>query len=244
MVANLPMLNLPIYRRNGIYYLHTRINGQQVKRSLRTPYKSQAIIEAIKLLSGVAVMSNENRFSTYKIDLKNGIFEADGAEDHKMLLEALKQVNTAPKQQEATLPYPEQETRLNPSKNGLKLNELVENYFKLKKQLSQSTAIAYKAAFAELQVFLKNPNVEDVTQSDLVRFQNFLAEKGNTPRTIDNKNKNIKAVLNFAIDQNLYKQKNPVPKDLMTKKQKLKSGFAIFEREEIKAIFDCNFVRA
>ncbi len=35
------MLNLPIYLLGSSYYLHTRIAGRQVKRSLRTSYKRE-----------------------------------------------------------------------------------------------------------------------------------------------------------------------------------------------------------
>lgn len=37
------MLNLPMYFLGSSYYLHTRIDGKQVKRSLRTSYQRVAI---------------------------------------------------------------------------------------------------------------------------------------------------------------------------------------------------------
>lgn len=48
------MLNLPIYARAGIYYLHTRLpNGQQFKRSLRTRDKTVAMLSALNYLEAV-----------------------------------------------------------------------------------------------------------------------------------------------------------------------------------------------
>jgi hypothetical protein len=47
------MLNLPIYLIGSTYYLHTRIQGKQVKRSLRTSYKRVAIIRAVTLLNSL-----------------------------------------------------------------------------------------------------------------------------------------------------------------------------------------------
>lgn len=44
------MLTLPIYPRNGTYYLHTRIAGRQIKRSLATKDKTQAILVGLELL--------------------------------------------------------------------------------------------------------------------------------------------------------------------------------------------------
>lgn len=47
------MLNLPIYKLGSSFYLHTRIDGKQVKRSLRTSYQRVAIIRAITLLDSL-----------------------------------------------------------------------------------------------------------------------------------------------------------------------------------------------
>jgi len=189
-------------------------------------------------------MSNDNRFSTYKIDLKNGVFEADGAEDHQRLLEALKHVNTASNTPEATTTPLPQEKPKNTPKNGFKLVDLVENYLKLKKQLSTATALAYRNTAKEFQSFVKNINLEEIQESDVIRYQHFLAEKGNSPRTIDNKITNLSSMFNFAIKQKLYREENPAKqKMLMTKKQKLNTGYSIFEREEIKQIFDCEFLK-
>lgn len=44
------MLSLPIYPRNGTYYLHTRIAGRQIKRSLATKDKTEAILVGSELL--------------------------------------------------------------------------------------------------------------------------------------------------------------------------------------------------
>ena len=48
-------LSLPIYKLGSSFYLHTRINGKQVKRSLRTSYQRIAIIRAIALLNGLTM---------------------------------------------------------------------------------------------------------------------------------------------------------------------------------------------
>jgi len=45
------MLKLPIYLRGSSYYLHTRINGKQVKRSLGTIDRLTAMIRACQLLN-------------------------------------------------------------------------------------------------------------------------------------------------------------------------------------------------
>ena len=47
------MLNLPVYFLGSSYYLHMRINGKQVKRSLRTGYQRVTIIRAITLMDSL-----------------------------------------------------------------------------------------------------------------------------------------------------------------------------------------------
>jgi len=95
------MLSLPIYKLGSSYYLHTRIAGKQVKKSLRTSYKRVAIIRAVSLLNSLTMSQKLNiedfphlldRKSIqrkYELDLSRGILKADDEEDHQRLLEAL-----------------------------------------------------------------------------------------------------------------------------------------------------------
>lgn len=125
---------------------------------------------------------------------------------------------------------------------GITLKDLVEQFFKLRSQLSQATSIAYRNTVDELEKYTKIKYVNRLKVSDINRFQNFLAEKGNSPRTIDNKMANLKAIFNFGVDRQ-YITSNPiVGKPLMTKKQKIKEQWAIFEEDEIKLIFDSKYL--
>lgn len=121
---------------------------------------------------------------------------------------------------------------------GLKLIGLVDKFFLLKSQLKPATAQAYKNCALEFQDFLKNPNITNVLISDVSRFQEHLAEKKNSTRTIDNKIAILRALFNFAIKQGHYFEKNPAEnRALLTKKQRIAGGFEKFELEEIKLIF-------
>ncbi len=84
-------LPLPIYLLGSSYYLHTRINGKQVKRSLKTSYKRVAIIRAIALLNGLTMFKKPDlsNLSTYELDLSRGILKADGDEDHQRMMQAV-----------------------------------------------------------------------------------------------------------------------------------------------------------
>ena len=185
------------------------------------------------------------QFHTYKIDLKNGLLETDGtAEDHKRAMSALEllaHIETL-KKPDASIPT----LATVQAHRGIKMAELVEQYFKLKKQLKTATSLAYSNVAKEFTQYIKKQYVADITESDVLRYQHYLAsaDKNNSTRTIDNKIINLHALFKFAIQQRYYNNENPCAnKALMTKKQRLNEGFNIFEREEIDAIFNCDFMK-
>ena len=235
-------LPLPIYLLGSSYYLHTRINGKQVKRSLKTSYKRVAIIRAIALLNGLTMFKKPDlsNLSTYELDLSRGILKADGDEDHARLMQALHAMQAVQPAQ-AQAPIAAQASADDPT--ALKLGELLEKFLLLKK-VTQATAIAYKNCIEEISKFLKNPAITRITASDVTRYQEFLAEKGNGVRTIDNKISIVRAVFNFAVKQGYTRNGNPAQnRALLTKKQRLKGGYAIFEKEEIEQFFNSEFFK-
>ena len=243
-------LPLPIYLLGSSYYLHTRIGGKQVKRSLRTSYKRVAIIRAINLLNGLTMHKKPDlsNLSTYELDLSRGILKADGDADHARLMQALQAMQQMQQAQpQAPAPIAAQAQADDPT--ALKLAELLEKFLSLKK-VTQATAIAYKNCIDELANFLKNPPITRITASDITRYQEFLAKKengvkkGNSIRTIDNKISIVRALFNFAIKQSYTRSGNPAEnRALLTKKQRLKGGYAIFEKEEIEQFFKSEFFK-
>ena len=172
-------LPLPIYLLGSSYYLHTRIGGKQVKRSLRTSYKRVAIIRAINLLNGLTMHKKPDlsNLSTYELDLSRGILKADGDADHARLMQALQAMQQMQQAQpQAPAPIAAQAQADDPT--ALKLAELLEKFLSLKK-VTQATAIAYKNCIDELANFLKNPPITRITASDITRYQEFLAKKEN-----------------------------------------------------------------
>lgn len=232
-------LPLPIYLLGSSYYLHTRVGGKQVKRSLRTSYKRVAIIRAITLLDS---LMRKDLPQKYELDLSRGILKANDDADHARLMQALQamqQLQQAQPQAPAPLAAPVQAD----DPTALKLAELLEKFLLLKK-VTQATAIAYKNCIEEISKFLKNPAITRITASDVTRYQEFLAEKGNGVRTIDNKISIVRAVFNFAVKQGYTRNGNPAQnRALLTKKQRLKGGYAIFEKEEIEQFFKSGFFK-
>ena len=141
-------LPLPIYLLGSSYYLHTRINGKQVKRSLRTSYQRVAIIRAITLLDS---LMRKDLPQKYELDLSRGILKADGDEDHQRMMQALQamqQLQQAQPQAPAAIPVPAPAD----DPTALRLDELLEKYFLLKK-VKQATVISYRNTADELSVF-------------------------------------------------------------------------------------------
>lgn len=230
------MLNIPVYVRNGIYYLHTRINQQQVKRSLNTRDANIAIIRALELLKVIDMAIDPDKIKKYEIDLCRGVFKSDGAEDHKNMLEALSNIDKIGVFKKTQSPPAPKGEPLK-SVTGLRLLELLEKFFTLKKNLKPATVMSYKKTVNEFAGFTSNQFITDYDGSDITRYMEHLSTF-NEPRTIDGKIGTLNTIFNFAIKQGYYFKDNPASeRRLMTKRDRAKTGYAIFEAEEIKEIF-------
>ena len=235
------MLNLPVYARSGIYYFHTRVGGKQIKRSLATRNKTVAISKASKIIEALMKIDLSG-IRTYEIDLKNGLLKSDGVEDHQRMLEALGVLTASHKQiSQPAAPFKEEPAG---KQSGLRLLVVLDKFFLLKTHLKQSTNIAYKSVIEDFSQFLKNPFIQNIGVSDVTRYQEFLAGNKNQSRTIDSKIGTIRLLMNFAIKQGYYFEKNPAEnRNLLTKKQKMTGGYGIFEEEEIRLIFNSQFLK-
>ncbi|BCM24351.1 tyrosine-type recombinase/integrase [Methyloradius palustris] len=177
------------------------------------------------------------KLRTFNIDIQNGIYQSDGPEDYQNMMGALDKLGTLGLLKPTSSQPPSTQVHREIPKISLKLSELVEKLFDLKKQLKPATAQAYKKAASEFSGFLGNPYIHEIGGSDITRYQEHLA-KINDTRTIDNKIGNLSAIFSFAITQKYYFEANPaLGRKLMSKKDRDKSGYAIFEDIEIHSIF-------
>jgi site-specific recombinase XerD len=183
----------------------------------------------------------------YELDLSKSILKADGPEDHSRLMAAIEAMRALHAGQGTTTAQTAPNTvtaPLNDDPTALKLGELLNKFFLLRK-VTPATAQSYKNSVDEFSKFLKNPPITRVSVSDVTRWQEHLAEKQkNVPRTIDGKVGVIKSIYNFAKKQGYTRGENPAEnRDLLTKKQKLKGGYAIFEKEELDLLFRSQFFK-
>lgn len=187
---------------------------------------------AVRYLSEILPMT----FKKLEIDLGRGIFKSDGEDDHRRMLETLDSLERvgvfAPKQIPTNPEPPSKES------SGLRLPQLVEKFFLLRKNLKPATALAYKKAANAFAGFIGNPVLSDIDKSDVTRWQEDLA-KFNSVRTIDNKVGVLSSLFEFAKTQGYYFDDNPaIGRQLLSKKDKVAGGYAIFEMDEIKTIFN------
>lgn len=249
---------LPIYARpeTGIYYFHTSLQGKQVKKSLGTRDRQEAIIRALPLFFDIVRQRHKmtidlSKLRTYKIDIRGGVLQADDTDDHKRLMEALALFKDV---QATSLPISSPQPPsgavsssqgYSATPSGLKLVELLDKYLLLK-QVKPATVTALKNTVKEFSAFVGNGcYINAILKSDATRYQEYLAkERANVPRTIDGKIGYLKTLFNFAIKQGYTKMENPAEGlALLTKQQKLTGGYAIFEEQEIKAIFNSQYFK-
>ena len=218
-----------------------------MKRSLHTPDPFTARIRALEWLKAVAMATNRPKLTDfnfsnakrYEIDTVAGRYKAEGAEDHQRLLEALRQINaqnqpntTEPKEALSGLP-PHGQRNV-----GLKIGELLEKFFLVNSKHSQATQNGYKSDAKEFAKLLKNPNVSDITKTDITVYIEWLAKKKTNPRTTDKKVGVIRSLLNYAKEHGYFHGDNPAAgRNILTKKQKLNSEAPTWEFLQIKQFF-------
>lgn len=249
------MLTLPVYSLKGIYYLHTRVDGRQFKRSLKTRNPLLAKLRAVELLRAIEMTKpklsdfnvNSEAIKRYEIELEGIRIKATDEADHIRALEAIKALsilhNTLhPPKVGMLLKDDGLEPVQAPAKAGLRISEVLDKMIDLRTNLKQATVISYKNTVKEFSQYTKAPYIKDLGVGDITRYQEYLSAKKNTLRTIDNKIATLRALFNFAIKQGYYFAKNPAQdRQLLTKRDKIKSGYAIFTIEEIKSIYGAAF---
>lgn len=186
---------------------------------------------AVRYLSDILPMT----FKKLEIDIGRGIFKSDGEDDHRRMLEtldSLERIGVFAPRQISTNPEPPLKTA-----SGLRLPQLVEKFFGLRTNLKPATALAYKKAANEFAGYIGNPFINDIGQSDVTRWQEDIS-RFNVVRTIDNKIGVLCSLFNFAIKQGYYFGENPAAgRNLLSKKDKAKGGYSIFENDEIKTVY-------
>ena len=171
------------------------------------------------------------------IGVARGIAKAEDPQDHKRMMQALKVMAKAAQHlQPAAVAEP---VAPSATDGGLTLVQLAEKFFTLKSTLGDSTKTDYIATAKEASLFLNEPTLTEITDDSITKFMEWLAAKGNTPRTIDKKVGCIRSLMNHAIKHKLFKGDNPAAdRNLLTKKQKRSAGSKPFDLADIQTLLD------
>lgn len=242
-------IQLPIYLRGRTFVLHTRINGKQVKRSLHTTDKHLATIRAVQLLESLitiptgdpttmpipdldyAMKAAKSHGKKYEIDLGRGVLKADGPEDHKRMMQALKAMPKPAAPAVTSTAHPV----MPPS--TLTLRTLMEKFFSFRDHLSEATRIDYGTNVEEFDKFYPGLTLDQITDEVITEYIEKLKAKGNTGKTADKKIACVRSMFNFAIKQKLFKGVNPASDRRLAPKNSSESGQKPFLENDLKAIF-------
>jgi Phage integrase SAM-like domain len=198
------MLTLPIYCRNGTYYLHTRVGNVQFKRSLKTRNPQAAKLIALELLRVVFMVgpkiSDFNfegvAIKKYEVEMDGIRIKADNQADHQRALEAIAAMkNIASHASPPSVPV---EPLATSYASALTLFELLDKYL-LMKTLAAGSAVAVKNSVKEFAKFVgEKTRIDKVLVADARNFGEHLKRKGNALQTVNNKFNLLKAVFNYA----------------------------------------------
>lgn len=263
-------LSLPIYFLGRTFVLHTRINGRQVKRTLRTADPRIAKLRAIQLLGEMHLAVFKNNPSVadfdfgsaekkkYEIKIGDALIKAEGEDDHRRAMEAIAEIGRIPGGWPRSAPAgvsPDKAMALRrPGKAFEKsgdgkekdsppttFTELLEKYKKLKTKIKKSTITDYTQTVTQFEAFADSPMLWEVDDDIITEFMESLAEKGNSEPTIDKKIGALRALFNFGKKQKYVAGDNPAAeRNLQTRKQKLANGHKFYELDEIKQVMGCN----
>lgn len=243
----MPSYHLPIYPRepSGTYYLHTSLLGKAFKRSLHTKDRHEATLLAIPIIKAIEALRRSSRglpamtIKKFEIDLKNQIFKSNGTpEDNSALLEALARLPApalthTPTTAQTALVEPQEGTR-----PDISLLDLLEDY-KLFKKLGPASIVKYEGIAKEFSVFCRNKTLNNIRESDFLRWQKSLFEKKQALWTVQVKTNIVNSLFEFAIKRKNYNYSNPVTHSkIMTRKDKLNSAYDPFDLQEILKIYN------
>ena len=254
-------LSLPIYFLGRTFVLHTRILGRQFKRSLKTADPRIAKLRAIELLR-IAHMATKGdnpklsdfdidwaRARRYELDLKNGVAKAQGAEDHRLMMEAIDRIGAIPggwpksPPGSALVAAREDEPMATASDfkaRGPAFSKILEEFLEMKKAISKGTKTDYTATIAEFEKFAGKPIISKVSEQTVTDYMGWLAKRGNKEPTIDKKIGVLRALFNWGVKQRLISGVNPAAeRNLQTREQKNAGGHKFYELDEVKQVLGC-----
>jgi len=254
-------LSLPVYFLGRTFVLHTRINGRQFKRSLKTADPRTARLRAIELLRAAQMaIKGDNpdltefdfdpgKLRKYKFDPSTGAMETDGTQqDHDNMMDAIDRIGMIPGGWPKTRAASDESAApivSTKKSNGNTFSAVFAEYKILKKKIMPSTIVDYTKTVDEFEEFAKKPVIADVTDDTITAYMTWLAKRGNTEPTIDKKIGALRAMFNFGKKHKLCHGDNPAAeRNLQTREEKNAGGHKFYELDEVKQVLGCDEFKA
>lgn len=240
-------------RSTGIFYLRL-LHPKETWISLRTRDPRAAMMVAIRILAE-GQMSDDSKLiqetlkrldagqgRDYTIDLKKGIFKADGPEDQKAMETTLTMINSNPKLIEAMMSTPESTEKKYPE---IPLKEVVDDYILncVTKKNAERTITSKKLHLKSLCNFFDETRlVDDIDKAVITGYKKQLLEAGKTAKTVDNHLLTFSDFFNFLIKNGYCNHReNPITGMYIESKsdrEKNADSYDLFTDAEHKLIFN------
>ncbi|MFV0480526.1 MAG: tyrosine-type recombinase/integrase [Campylobacteraceae bacterium] len=111
---------------------------------------------------------------------------------------------------------------------GKNINDLIEDYLKTK-ELSQESKRKFKALCTRTIKILKREYLSEITPKEILKLKDTLKSENKAPKTINSYIETIRALFNFAIENELFKGVNPCKKVEMLKINNDRTRFLNFD---------------
>ena len=173
----------------------------------------------------------------YKIDVKNGIYEATDEADHLRMVQALGVIHRTPAPAQTTIPS------LPPIQKSKKISEVIALYAEEKtKDNSKETIKDKKRTYQSLMDLFGDIEINLFTKQELVSWKSTQLKQDIKATTINSKIGELNGLFEYALNNGFYTlEKNPCEGLKIGKSSKLKATYESYEpfnNDELKAIFN------
>lgn len=177
-----------------------------------------------------------------KIDLKNGVYEADTDEERRDELKIIEQMRIAgvPAQsldEIGKLPEP-YVSPTKPKRASPKISLVVEEYLKdAKLALAESTVYKQRQSFKQFVNAHSDQSIAEFGKEEVKSFKARLLASEKTGHTVNQYLSHIRSLFEFAVGHGYYFEENPVDGLLVKGAKKVVTPREQFRHNELKEIF-------
>lgn len=189
-----------------------------------------------------------NKVRRYRIDMKQGIFEANGPEDHAMMMDAVERIGMKSNRSYDPEPVAQPSTRPEPAPAVLKtrkLKEVAEAWLAERATKNgERTVYGKKCHFNDFaKRIASDVEINAINKATIVAYKTTLLNLGQKGKTIDNKLMSLHDLFAYAIAHGEYTFSNESPVSglfILSKQERLEKNepYERFEDNELKTLFN------